>query len=188
MHDSGGAEDALGLDGHPRADGSGLAANFKLQHGAVGDDVATGAAFEQADVDARGAGAVAGDGVELHGGGRGGEQGVAADVRIDAGVGGDPAESRVEFGGRENVIGAAGDGARFGERNAEVRGKVVIDVVEHAGGDHGLGAAAALFGGLEDEFEFAAPVLGERGHEARDAEADGGVTVVAARVHASRAR
>jgi len=91
----------------------GLAADFEFQHGAVGDHVATGAAFEQADVDARGAGAVAGDGVELHGGGGGGEQGVAADVRIDAGVRGDAAESRVELRRGEDVIGAAGDRHRF---------------------------------------------------------------------------
>jgi hypothetical protein len=61
--------------------------------------------------------------VELHGRGGGGEQGVAADVRIDPGVGGDAAEGRVEFRGGEDVVGTARDGAGLVERDAEVGAK-----------------------------------------------------------------
>ena len=184
----GGAEDAFGFDGHPGADRRGLAANFEFEDGAVGDDVATGAAFEQADVDARGAGAVARDGVELNRSGGGGEEGVAAEVGIDASVCGDAAEGGVELGGGEDVIGAASDGAGLRERDAEVRGEVVIDVAEHAGGDHGFGATAAFFGGLKDELDFAAAVFQERGQNAGEPEPDGGVAVVPAGVHATGAR
>ena len=99
------------------------------------------------------------DRMELDRGGGSSEEGVAAEMRIDPGVRGNAVEGGVELGGGEDVISAASDGTRLRERDTQVGREIVIDVAEHAGGDHRFGAAAAFFGGLEDQFNFTATIL-----------------------------
>lgn len=184
IHVRGAFEDAAGLCFDVVVDGGAGAAGFDTEPGVAGDDVASAAGVQFADVDARGAVAVAGDGVDVECGAGGGEQGVFAFVRRAAGMCGGAAEFGVEFAGGEKAAGA-GDEVALRDADAEVQGDEVIGVIDDAGFHHGFGAAHAFFGALEDETQGAGELFMMGGDEGGKAKADAGVAVVCAGVHAA---
>ena len=124
----------------------------------VGDDVASVAGMQFADVDARCTRAVARDGVQIQRGGRGGEQGVFAFLRRGTGMGGDAFELHVQFRGGEEAAGG-GDKMPVGNARAEMDGDEVVGIIDNARRDHGFCAAHAFFGGLENQAQFAAEAV-----------------------------
>ncbi len=97
---------------------------------------------------------VARDAVQAERGRGGGEQRVAALMRPHRGMRGAAVEGHVDLA-REQEPGRPRRQPAARQVAAEMAGEEAVDIVDHAGRDHRLGAAAAFLGGLEDQLHRA---------------------------------
>ena len=186
VHHGRSLEDALGFRLHERIDRARRTARLEAHKGLVADDVAAAARVEPADIDARSAGGMARDGVQVERGAGSGQQRVLALFWRSAGVCRDALEVRVVLARRKEARDVAGDGARLAHLEAEVRAEHVVDIVDDAALNHRMRTAHAFLCWLEAELDRAAQLRLEAGQQSGKSESDGRVAVVTAGVHGAR--
>ena len=149
---------APGLGQHVTVDVPVLAAGFAAQPGLGRDDVGGLVDVHLAHVDARGALTVAGDGQQVGHGRTGGQQGVAAFVRGQSGMGALAGEEDFEIGGGQELVRTADQIAAAAGLHAQVQAEQGPDAVHGPGGHHAGRAFALFLGRLEDQADAAAQV------------------------------
>ena len=145
-----------------------------------GDDVVGGAAADAAGVDTGCALGVPGYRIEVLDRRRHRLDRVRARLGAGSGVGRLARELGAELRDGQKVV-DAGDDLSGGVIEADVERQQVVDVIDDAGFGHRFAARNLFLAGLEDQFKCASEIAGE--DRIQDAEADGGVGIVAAGVH-----
>ena len=151
------------------------------------DHVAAFAGSELTNIDARHAGAVAGDAEQLNERVAGSCHGVAASIGLNTRVRRTPREGNVELRRAEEAIRIDREFARLAH-HGDMRAEEIVRIIDNAGGGHASRAANTFFGRLEEDLELAAEFALVVGEPVRNGKARRHVSVVAAGVHQARAR